>query len=158
MSSDAADMDPQAIVGEPTQVLRVTPRLAVPLCEIEMDAVRSQGAGGQNVNKTATAIHLRFDVRASSLPEDCKLRLLARRDQRLTREGAIVIKAQQHRSQEQNREAALERLRDLIEASTIVPRVRRPTRVSKAAKKRRVDEKTSRGRTKVLRKPVRDAD
>ena len=142
----------------PTEVLQVTARLAIPLAEIDLDAVRSQGAGGQNVNKTATAIHLRFDVRASSLPETCKERLLARRDQRLTRDGVVVIKAQQHRSQEQNREAALERLREMLEASTVVPRVRRPTRVSKAARARRVDEKTTRGRTKALRKPVRDAD
>ena len=132
-------------------VLQVMPGVAIPLCEIELDAVRSQGAGGQHVNKTATAIHLRFDVRASSLSDDCKTRVLARRDQRLNREGVIVIKAQQHRSQEQNRGAALERLRELLVAALHMPRTRRPTRVPRAAKQRRVDDKTRRGRTKALR-------
>lgn len=156
MTGEEHETFPEGRVPAPTEVLRVTASLAVPLCEIELDAVRSQGAGGQNVNKTATAIHLRFDVSASSLPEECKARLLARRDQRLTRDGVIVIKAQQHRSQEMNREAALERLREMLEASTVVPKTRRPTRVSKAAKARRVDEKTSRGKTKALRRTVRD--
>lgn len=143
---------------EPLEVLRITPQLALPLAQVELEAVRSQGAGGQNVNKTATAIHLRFDVRASSLPEACKLRLLARRDQRLSKEGVIVIKAQQHRSQEQNRAAALDRLREILLASTQVPRVRRPTRVSRGVKQRRVDEKTRRGKVKALRRPAADPE
>ena len=134
-------------------VLDVVPGVCVPLHEIQMDAVRSQGAGGQNVNKTATAIHLRFDAPASSLPDECKARLLARRDQRLSREGVVVIKAQQHRSQEMNRAAALERLREFLAGALHVPRARRPTRVPRAAKQRRVDEKTRRGRTKALRRP-----
>lgn len=139
-------------ITAPVEVLQVTPRLAIPLAQIVLTAVRAQGAGGQNVNKTSTAIHLRFDVRASSLPEDCKSRLLARRDQRLTTEGVIVIKAQQHRSQEQNRIAALDRLRAMLESATHAPIVRRKVRVSKAAKARRADEKTRRGQVKALRR------
>jgi ribosome-associated protein len=133
-------------------LLQVMPGVAIPLCEIAMDAVRSQGAGGQNVNKTATAIHLRFDVRASSLPETCKARLLARRDQRLSREGVIVIKAQQHRSQEMNRDAALERLCEFLVKALHVPRTRRPTKIPRSVQKRRIDDKTRRGRTKALRR------
>jgi len=133
-------------------VLRVMPGVSVPLAEIVLEAVRSQGAGGQNVNKTATAIHLRFDVRASSLPEACKARLLARRDQRLSRDGVIVIKAQQHRSQEMNRAAALERLVEFLARALHVPRTRRPTQIPRAVQQRRVDEKTRRGRTKALRR------
>jgi ribosome-associated protein len=138
--------------------LSITPRFALPLREVELHAVRSQGAGGQNVNKTATAIHLRFDVAASSLPEEVKARVLARRDQRLSREGVIVIKAQQHRSQEQNREAALERLAVMLRGALHTPRPRKPTRVSKAAKARRTDAKTQRGKVKALRRKDAPAD
>ena len=139
------------------EVLQVTPRLPLPLSQVRLEAVRSQGAGGQNVNKTATAIHLRFDVQASSLPEACKARLLARRDQRLTRDGVIVIKAQQFRSQEQNRAAALERLREMLAAASVAPRVRKATKVPRAARKQRVDDKTRRGRVKALRRDASDA-
>lgn len=137
-------------------MLVITPTLSLPLEEIELSATRSQGAGGQHVNKTSSAVHLRFDVLASSLPEDCKQRLLARGGQYLSKEGVVVIKAQQHRSQEQNREAALERLRKLIEAASLVPTVRRATKPSRAAKRKRVDAKVQRGRVKTLRSSVGD--
>lgn len=137
-------------------MLVITETLSLPLAEISLSATRSQGAGGQHVNKTSSAIHLRFDIMASSLPDELKERLLKIADQRTTVDGVIVIKAQQHRSQEQNREAALERLRLLIAKAAHVPRVRRATKPSRSAKAKRVDTKTQRGRVKSLRRSVDD--
>lgn len=128
----------------------------IPENEIDISAVRAQGAGGQNVNKVSSAIHLRFDIRASSLPEGIKERLLASNDQRITRDGVLVIKAQAYRSQEQNREDALRRLRDAVEAAAVPQRVRRPTRPTRSSQRKRLETKASRGQVKALRGKVLD--
>ena len=132
-------------------MLYVSSSIKIPDDELDFSAIRAQGAGGQNVNKVSTAIHLRFDVKLSSLADIYKQRLLAYRDQRINKDGVIVIKAQRFRSQDKNREDALSRLADLVRAATVIQKTRRATKATKGSQRRRMDSKTQRGKTKALR-------
>ena len=137
-------------------MLHISAHVSLPDAEIQLHAIRSQGAGGQHVNKVSTAIHLQFDIQASSLPPFYKEALLRLKDHRISEDGIVTIKAQQHRTQEQNREDALERLRQLIHSVTIPRKARRPTKPTKASEHRRVERKKRQGRLKALRRRLED--
>ena len=133
-------------------MLRVSENITLPESEVELQSIRAQGSGGQKVNKTSSAVHLRFDIKASSLPDYYKQRLLAQRDSRISKEGVLIIKAQQYRTLEQNRQDALERLLQLIKDATTIEKTRRPTKPTRSSQRKRMDSKTKHSRLKQLRK------
>ena len=149
-------MPPCLNAFEGTLAGMLRPPLLINPDEVEISAIRAQGAGGQNVNKVSSAIHLRYDIHASSLPADVKERLLALRDSRITQEGVFVLKAQQHRTQEMNRSDALARLQEVVDGVSSPPKARRATKPTYGSKQRRLESKSQRSATKGLRGPVRD--
>ena len=135
-------------------MLQISSQVRLPVNEIELSFIRAQGAGGQNVNKVSTAVHLRFDIKASSLPQSYKERLLRHKDHHITADGIIVIKAQRFRTQEQNREDALQRLAEIIRQAMVMQKQRKATRPTRGSQLRRMDSKSKRGKQKVMRRKV----